>query len=133
MTYRFEFDPANGILRVCYAGDIGDELLRKCYKDTPQAVGRTNPRAIIIDLSEVTSFDVSPQIIYELAEYKPTVKDPAIPRIIVAPTPHMFGMARMFQIIGGHSRPMLQVVNSLKVAYAELDITKPQFELLTEK
>ena len=130
MPYQFDLDPGNKILRLRYIGQISNELIKKAYKATPQAVDQTNPRAMIIDLSEVTSFDVSIQTIHELADYKPTVKDPSVPRIIVAPSTYMFGMSRMFQILGGHKRPMLQVVKSANEAYSQLDVTKPKFEPL---
>ena len=130
MTYRFDHDAGNGILRLRYIGQISDELIKKAYKATPAAVMKTNPRGMIIDLSEVTKFDVSPQTIHELAEYQPTVKDPSVPRIIVAPTPYLFGMSRMFQILGESKRPMLQVLSSTDEAYAQLDIAKPEFKPL---
>jgi len=127
VTYRFEHDAANGILCLSYIGQISDELIRKAYKATPEAVLKTNPRGMIIDLSEVTAFDVSSQTIHELAAYQPTVKNPLVPRIIVAPTPYLFGMSRMFQLLGEHTRPMLQVVSSTNEAYAQLDVVKPKF------
>jgi hypothetical protein len=58
------------------------------------------------------------------------VKDPSVPRIIVAPTPYLFGMSRMFQILGESKRPMLQVLSSTDEAYAQLDIAKPEFKPL---
>ena len=127
MTYRFDHDAANRILRLRYIGKISDELIKKAYKATPAAVLKTNPRGMIVDLSEVTQFDVSTQTIHELADYQPTVKDPSVPRIIVAPTPYLFGMSRMFQILGEHKRPMLQVMSSVDEAYAQLDVIKPKF------
>ena len=130
MSYRFDFDPANGILCLRYIGQISDELIKKAYKATPAAVLKTNPRGMIIDLTEVTAFDVSTQTIHELADYQPTVKDPSVPRIIVAFTSYLFGMSRMFQILGEHKRPMLQVVRSPDEAYAQLDVKKPKFKPL---
>lgn len=130
MSYRFDLDPANGILRLSYIGQISDELIKKAYKATPAAVLKTNPRGMIIDLTEVTAFDVSTQTIHELADYQPTVKDPSVPRIIVAPTPYLFGMSRMFQILGEHKRPRLQVVRSPDEAYAQLDVVKAKFKPL---
>ena len=56
---------------------------------------------MIIDLSDVPELTYTTQTIsVELADLKPTVKDPSVPRIIVAPTPYLFGMSRMFQILG---------------------------------
>lgn len=130
MTYRFDHDAAHGILRLRYIGKISDELIKQAYKATPEAVLKTNPRGMIVDLTAVTQFDVSTQTIHELADYQPTVKDPSVPRIIVAPTPYLFGMSRMFQILGEHTRPMLQVMSSADEAYAQLEVTEPKFKPL---
>ncbi|HSS96143.1 MAG TPA: hypothetical protein VLK33_03900 [Terriglobales bacterium] len=132
MTYLFDHDAAHGILRLRYIGRVSDESIKEAYKATPQAVLKTNPRGMIIDLSEVTIFDVSTQTIHELAAYQPTVKDPSVPRIIVAPTPYLFGMSRMFQILGEHKRPMLQVMGSAEEAYAQLEMEQPEFRPLRE-
>jgi len=132
VPYRFDIDRTNRILRLGYIGQISDELIRKAYKATPKAVQQTDPRGMIIDLSDVTEFNVSTQTIHELADLKPTVKDPSVPRIIVAPTPYLFGMSRMFQILGGQTRPMLQVMNSVNEAYSELNLKEPKFEPLPE-
>ena len=67
MTYRFDLDPAQRILRLSYIGRITDDLIKKAYKATPKAVQQTNPRGMIIDLSDVTEFNVSTQTIHELA------------------------------------------------------------------
>jgi hypothetical protein len=130
VSYRFEFDRMNGILRLRHEGPVSGESLIQAYKATPTAVQRCNPRAIIIDLSQVTSFDVSSHTIHEVAGFEPTVPDPGTPRIIVAPTAYLYGMSRMFQILGAETRPQLQVVQSQEAAYAELDVAAPGFEVL---
>lgn len=132
MSYRFELDPAHKVLLVTFSGQLGDELAKKSYKDISETVTRLSPGAVIVSLSEITSYEVSTQAIHEMAGFKPMVEDPSVPRIVVAPSAHIFGMLRMFQILGEQTRPMLQIVSSMDEAYAELGVTKLKFEPLAE-
>jgi hypothetical protein len=52
------------------------------------------------------------------------------PRIIVAPTEVGFGLARMFQIQGEVTRPLLEVMRTLDEALVRLGIPSPHFEPL---
>ena len=130
VPYHFEWDRLNAILRVCSEGRVDDECAKSCYHDTRAAVSRTSPRAVIIDLSGVTEYEVSPSTISEIAALEPTVSDPSIPRIVVATTTYVFGMSRMLQILGGETRPMLNVVRSLAEAYAQLAVSEAHYQPL---
>jgi hypothetical protein len=48
--------------------------------------------------------------------------------VFVAPTPHIFGMARRFEILGEETRPNWHVVRTLEEAYEVLDVRELQFE-----
>lgn len=56
--------------------------------------------------------------------------DATRPRIIVAPTTIGFGLARMFQILGESTRPLLTVVRTVDEALAALGVQSPHFEPL---
>ena len=47
--------------------------------------------------------------------------------VIVASKDLIFGMARMFSILGEESRPHLRVVHTMEEAYELLGIASPQF------
>ncbi len=128
MPYHFEFDHIHRILRCRLEGKITDNVLKKYYRDAEKYVKQTDPRAGVFDMSSVSSSDVSPQTIRELASLPPTLADPLRPRCIVAPSPKIFGMARMFELQGQHTRPNLHVVRTQKEAWAILGVTKPIFE-----
>ena len=51
------------------------------------------------------------------------------PRVIVAPTAHQYGLARMFQLVTSEER-RLTVVHTMDEALAELDVQFPHFEPL---
>ncbi len=128
MPYSFEFDAVNAILRVNYQGQVTDASLTDCYKATTPAAVRSKARALILDLSGVSSFDVSPSTIRQLASRSPIVKDPSTPRIIVAPTTYLFGISRTFHMLVGHTRPVLHVVRSLSEAHGLLGARNVSYE-----
>ncbi len=131
MGFRFEFDPVNKILLLRIEGRLTDELLAEHYGAVRKFSTATDARAGIWDLSSVTELAVSSEFIRELASQEPAMADATQrPRFIVAPTAVGFGLARMFQIEGEHTRPLLEVVHTMAEALAALGIQSPHFEPL---
>ncbi len=130
VAYQFEFDRTNAILRVSYQGEVNDSSLAACYQATAVVARRLNPRAMILDLSGGTSFQVSPNAIQQLADQPPLVRDPLTPRVIVAPTDYVYGMARMFQMLVEPTRPAVHVVHSLAEAHEVLGARGTVYEPL---
>ena len=129
MPYYFEFNSADRMLRCRFEGLLTDEILREYYRIAPKYVALHAPCSGIFDMLSVNNFEVTPPLIRELAALAPIIPDPASPRFIVAPTPQMFGMARMFELQGQHTRPNLHVVRSLKEVWVILGIQEePTFE-----
>jgi hypothetical protein len=127
MPHRFEFDSVNRILRGRFEGQMDDSSLMAFYEDIVKHVAKTDPRFVIHDLSGVDRVNISVSVIHTLANSQPAVRDPAIPRFIVAPTPYVFGMSRMFQLVGEKTRPTLYVVSSVEEVFKHLGITPPSF------
>jgi len=48
-------------------------------------------------------------------------------RVLVIPQTFIFGLARMFQILGEKNRPELQVVRTMDEAYHLLRVERPEF------
>jgi hypothetical protein len=128
MPYHFEFDPVNRILRGRFEGRITDELLKEFYGLAGGFFERSGARAAITDFSAVTALDVSPQTIRDLASLPPVILDQELPRFIVAASPGIFGMARMFELAGQDTRPNLHVVRTMKEVCVILGIVDPKFE-----
>ena len=128
MSYRIVFDPTNRILRAQFEGRVTDDELKDVYRFGQAHVARIDPRAGITDFSAVTTMAFSAVTIYELATATPIMPDSSRPVVFVAAIPHVFGMARMFKMLGGETRPNLHVVRTLEEAYAVLDVREPQFE-----
>jgi hypothetical protein len=128
VPYYFEFEPVNRILRGRFEGAVTDELLKEFYGLAGEYFERTAARAGITDLSAVTSLEVSPQTIRDLASSPPAIQDRELPRFIVAAAPGIFGMARMFELGGQDTRPNLHVVRTMREVCVILGITDPKFE-----
>jgi hypothetical protein len=128
VPYQIDFDATNRILRARFIGRVTDDELKDVYRLGQEHVARFDPLSGITDFSEVTAVGFSPQTMRDLALTKPIMPDPGRPVIFVAPTPDLFGMARMFELQGAEARPNLQVVRTPEEAYRILNVRDPQFE-----
>ena len=128
--YSFDFDPTNRILRFCLKGRITDELIKDFYEGMREPAHRTQPHAGVLDTSTVISFEVSSQAIRELAAASPIMPNPDFPRVVIAPSPDVYGMMRMFERQADLTRPNLHVVRADSEAWAILGVQNPQFEPL---
>ena len=126
--FQFEFDPINGILRCRFEGLVSDGELIDYYRIAAQHVARLTPKAGITDFSAVTRFQVLPETLRRLAYSEPALPDPAVPRFIVAPSDHTYGMSRLFEGYGEKKRPKLHVVREAEEVWRMLNIQEPRFE-----
>jgi hypothetical protein len=131
MPFRFEFDPVNKILLARLDGQLTDELLAGFHEAAWKCAAAIDPQSAIVDLSSVTEFSVSGESVRQLARQRtPLPNSTRMPRVIVAPQTHAFGLFRMFQIAGERTRPLLSVVHTMDEAYAALGVKSPNFEPL---
>jgi len=131
MPYRFEFDQKHRILLIRSDGRMTDELVSELYWLIKKYSIATDATAGIWDISAVTDFDVSPEMIRDLVDRGPAMPDPTRrPRFIV--TPAMFGLAlsHMVEIAGEHRNPLLKLVLSRDEALAAIGVPSPRFEPL---
>lgn len=128
MPYQILYDRTNRIIRARFEGRVTDDEFMDVYRLGQKLVGELDPQAGITDFSDITTVAFTPETIYELAAAKPIMRDPNRLVVFVAPTPHVYGMARMFEILGEATRPNLHVVRTLEEAYKLLKVQEPQFE-----
>jgi hypothetical protein len=128
MSYRFDYDPRSGLLQGSLEGRVTSEELLDYYRLAMKCARIKRPRSGITDMSGITSFEVSPQTVRELAAMTPVIPDMDLLRIIVAPASDVFGMARMFESQGEVTRPNLHVVRSYKEALVIVGVQDPRFE-----
>ena len=131
MPYQFDFDSKNKILRCRLEGRVTDEILKEYYRVATKYAAWIGPSAGITDFVAVASFEVSPETMRELAGRAPVMPDPSRVLVVVAPSAYIFGMMRLFELQGAHTRPNLHIVRSLAEAWAILGVQEPQFEPLT--
>ena len=133
MPYYFEIDSTERIARCRFEGRLTDEELRKCYQTASEIVALRDPRAGIIDLSAIKSYEVSSRTIHKLAKSPPIMPKADCVRVIVAAPLHIYGMARIFMFVGRQTRPNLHVVRFEEEAWAILGVSKPQFNFCERK
>jgi DNA-binding NarL/FixJ family response regulator len=129
--FQFEFDPESKILHGKFNGQITCASIRDYCVTAASLWDATDFRGSAIDLSGVTSVDVTPDEILELAAAPPTDPFASRPRVIVAPTAQLFGLARMFQMAGKATRPNLHIVQDSHQVFALLGVTTPRFQPIT--
>lgn len=130
MALRFEFDPVNKILLLRREGRLTDESMAVSLKTFQDHLAAIDPSAGIDDFSEVTEFVVSTEFVRQLGHQERVGDETKIPRVIVAPAPVAFGLARMFQILGERKQHGVHVVRTLDEAFAELGVQAPHFQPL---
>jgi hypothetical protein len=128
MPCSLDFDSKNRILRWCLHGHVTEQELKTTYTKLYEIVVRIQPSAGIVDGSDVTSFEISADLMRLLAKAAPIMPDPALLRVIIAPSPDFYGLARMFEIQGEATRPNLHVVRTEREAFAILAVQDPHFD-----
>ena len=126
MGCTFEFDPVNNILRYTWEGNLTDEVLVEGDAAGRRLLAARPPCRGILDFSKVTRADASSETIRKIASLPPAYGlDQAV--VLVAPYDVVYGLSRMFVIIGERSRPNLNVVRTMEEAYRLLEVESPQF------
>lgn len=127
MPHHFEFDSEHKILRLVLEGDIEGEEFVRLNAELRACVQKLRPLAGITDGGSITNFNVSSQTLRS-ASLEGSPYPGATPRYIVASTDYLFGLARMYELIGNHSDGSLQVVRKIDEALAALGAAKAKFE-----
>jgi hypothetical protein len=113
------FDQGNKVLLASMDGALNEETLGELTAEVGRLSRSQTPDAILVDLSGVTSFGISNEVIRFLAR-SPSPLAKEVVRVIVAPQRHIYGVTRMFQSYADGNRPNVNVVRSLEEAYRYL-------------
>jgi hypothetical protein len=121
-----EFDATNDVLRGTLEGPMTRAILWDFYATLARYVASHRPCRGIVDFSKVTESDLSSDDVRRMISAPPAF--PAgYPRVLVIPKDSLFGLGRMFQILGETTRPELHVVRTMDAAYQLLQIKSPEF------
>ena len=109
VNIALDFDKENNILRVTLEGPMTGAILLELYAAALRYMASHPPCRAILDFTQVTEFEVSGDAITQVAAAPPAVPAGYM-RVLVIPQIFVYGLARMFQILGEKTRPELQVV-----------------------
>ncbi|MFZ0212196.1 MAG: hypothetical protein WAL55_05770 [Candidatus Acidiferrales bacterium] len=126
MTATWDFDPVHQILRSTFVGKVNDEDLMNHQRMGGLLVESLDPLAAIIDLSGAKPFEATPGGMRHLAKLPPPMPRMDRPRVVVAPTDHVLGLVRIFQIVGEETRPSLHVVRAMSEAWQIIGVDGAQ-------
>lgn len=133
MGYRFDFDSVNKILLLRFEGSrLTDESLAEIHSTARIHWAATGARAGIGDYSSVTEFPLSAELVRTLAQEAPMPEATKNPHFIVMSSTTGYGLARMYQIVGELSQPLVTVVRSVDEALAALGVQSSHFEPLEQ-
>ncbi len=125
------FDKKNNILRGTLEGPLTGAVLLELFAAASKYMASRPPCRAILDLSQVTEFEVAGNAIRQVAAAPPAVPAGYM-RVVVVPQTFIYGLVRMFQILGEKTRPELQVVRTLDEAYRLMAWNVQSFTLSTE-
>jgi len=129
MAFSFEFAEAEQVLRLTFTGELTDSILLDAASKARVVALSLPPCKSIVDLSCVTSYQVSTPVVMRFAESPPVRPDQPSP-VIVAPKDVSFGMSRMFEMLSHGVRPNMHVVHTMNEAYKWLGVESPDFHTI---
>lgn len=127
MARHFEFDSEHKILRLVLQGDMEPEEFLRLNAEIEAHARRLKPLAGITDGAAISNFNIPSQTLRTVAS-QGSPYPAATPRYIIAPSDYLFGMARMYELVGNHSEGKLQVVRKMEDALADLGVAHAKFK-----
>jgi DNA-binding NarL/FixJ family response regulator len=130
--FNFEFDFENKIFQGKFHGPVTNESVKDYYRTAISLLAGSDFGGSITDLSDATSFDVTMDVIREMAALPHEDFVVLRPGIIVAPDRVSFRWARLFQVLARTTRPNLHVVRDRRQALDLLGVNAPRFQPIKE-
>jgi hypothetical protein len=121
-----DFDELHQVLLIRFAGRVTDEVLLSHFQRVRGWLTAHEPCSNITDFSDVTSFEVTAQAVSQLAAGAPLVSNDFL-RVVIAPQDEVFGMVRMFEMLGSSTRDQVHIVRTISEAYEITGIDSPGF------
>jgi hypothetical protein len=119
MKRLLDFDPEHKVLLVTLSESLTEPEYLAVREDVQRFLQIEGPCHVILDFRGISNFDASADFVRMLAEKPPTFPASKI-RVGVASQPVIYGMLRMFEIIGDKTRQQLHVVRTMEEAHSLL-------------
>ena len=126
MPYGIDLAPVARVVRVTVDGVLTDELLMEVYGTLERLVSGEDSCSGIFDFSKVVEDLVSSEGISALAKKVPIILSGKL-RVVVANTPGLHGLFRMYEMSREGMRADLQVVGSIAEAYRMFGVGPENF------
>ena len=128
MGCSFEVAASSKLLRGTFDGTLDDATLIDSHAKARKLAAKTGAQCGIADFSAVKLFQVAAETLRTLAAEPPIFPAPWR-ALIVSPSDHIYGMARMFELLADGTSRDVTVVRTLDEAYRLLGIkTPPEFQ-----
>jgi hypothetical protein len=127
MDYEIDLCPAHSVVRLTVMAETMTlELAEEIYRHLSEATSSGGPYAAIYDLSAAKHTNIPTNTVWSFA-----LRQPSIPmgrkHVVVGTEPHIFGLARVFQMCSEAIGSEFQVVHSLEKAYEIVDVHPEDF------
>ncbi len=126
MEAFLSFDESHQVILIKFGGRLTDEILLSHFQRVKGWLTTHGPCSNITDFSDVTSFEISAKAVSQLAASSPLVPDEFL-RVVIAPQDEIYGMVRMFEMLGSATRDRLHIVRTISEAYEVTGIESPGF------
>jgi hypothetical protein len=117
------------VLLITFGKTITKATLLAAYDAAGHFIAAEGPCGGIVDFSAVEKAEITAEDV-RLISYRPAAFPPGMPRVFVAPSPNVYGMSRMYQIIREDLASDLHVVHTLEEAYDLLGLESPDFKAI---
>jgi len=116
MGVFLSFDELHRVLYIRFEGIVTDDVLLSRFDQVRAWIAGNGRFSSITDFTGVDSFRVTASGVSQLAANPPLVPDSFL-RIVVAPQDEIFGMTRMFEMLGSATRNRVDVVRTMAEAF----------------
>ena len=130
MHYQIDLDPTHSVIRLTVTAEtVTLELAEDIYRHLSEVGSSGGPYAAIYDLSAAKHTTISTDTVRGFARRRPSIPMGRKQVVVVGKEPHIYGLARLFEIWGDCNGEQFEVVHSLEEAY---DIVGARPEDFTE-
>jgi hypothetical protein len=123
LNYRIETDRKQQVLRITIGGSVTEKEFDDVYNQVAKMCAVDPPKLAIMDFTAVTLWAWSVEYAIGIAWSTPAIPLPAL-RVVVAPQPHIYGMARMVEAYRFGMDGKFHVVRTMEECYPILGIRK---------
>jgi hypothetical protein len=127
MDWHIDLDPTHNVIRLTVTARVVTvRMAEDCYTALAQFASGGGPYAAIYDFSRANSTTLSTDMVRGYARRTPAVPL-GRPHVVVGKEPHIFGLARVFQMCRDFIGQEFEVVHTVEEAYAIVGVRREDF------